>query len=105
MKNRDVILVLVLTSALGCRDKPEVSLARANASFERKQYRAAALDYRNLLKAAPDHPQALPRLGLCYYQLGERARALSTLARAEERGLGGKEVRVKLATLYLQATD
>jgi len=75
---------------------PDPAFDLGNAAYKSGDYQGAAAGYRQCLENAPDHVEALKRLGYCLYRLGQYAQA-----EAEFRRILGLREKDNFASLYL----
>src|SRR3989304_4677604 len=84
-----VLLVIALAFA-ACARAPGAPkarhLARGDAYFQRGQYRAAILEYRNVLRVDLTNARAIQQLRLAHYHAGEWGQALRYLVKARGGG-------------------
>src|SRR5438552_528940 len=100
-----VLLLISLISAAGCTRSPEAKKARhldrGDKYFGRAQYREAIIEYRNVLRFERSNTQAIRRLGLAHYQMGEPGQAFPYLLEAKDLEPENLDVRLALGTIYL----
>ena len=74
VKSWPVLLLVVLAATIGCARSPEAQkarhLERGDKYFARTQYQEALIEYWNVLRVDPAHPQAVRQAGLAHYHLG-----------------------------------
>lgn len=102
-----VVLVGSLVGSGGCSQKARTArhLERAEKFFQDAKYQEAVIEYKNVLKAVPDHDKAIRQIGLALFELGDMRGALTYLQKAETKNPGDSAVAVKLGTLFLGAGD
>lgn len=95
--------VLMVVAGTGCTAKVRaaVHLRRADNYFQSGQYDRAEIEYKLVLRNAPQNAQAWSRLGIIYFEDGRLGEAAQILDRARTLDTNNLEVRVKLATIYL----
>ena len=99
------VLMLVAIAGAGCTAKLKESyhLKRADRYFNSGQYDQAEIEYKNVLRNAPQNAQAWSRLGVIYFDQGRLLEAAQILGRAQQLATNNLEVRLKLGTIYLGA--
>lgn len=99
-----LVLAWVLVLAGGCSQdaRKERALANAERYYAAGQNEKAEIEYLNVLKLSPLHPQSISRLGLIYYRQGKSVPALAHLQKAAELEPESIEVRVKLGLANFQ---
>ena len=90
---------MLVACACSAQARTARHLDRADRVFDRKQYREAVLEYRNVLDQEPNNERAVRRLGIAHYELGEFGQAYSYLSRASEADPTDVEVRSRLGVL------
>src|SRR5262249_13230105 len=79
----------------------EARLARADEELAAGQYAKAETDYREILRAAPNDPQAVRQLGLLYHEQGQVVQALPLLKKSAELEPNHADVQLRLGEIYL----
>jgi Tfp pilus assembly protein PilF len=99
------VLMLVAIAGAGCTAKLKESyhLKRADRYFNSGQYDQAEIEYKNVLRNAPQNAQAWSRLGVIYFDQGRLLEAAQILGRAQQLATNNLEVRLKLGAIYLGA--
>ena len=97
--------MLLAIVGTGCTAKVKESyhLKRADRYFNSGQYDQAEIEYKNVLRNAPQNSQAWSRLGVIYFDQGRLLEAAQILGRAQQLATNNLEVRLKLGTIYLGA--
>jgi len=95
-----VFAVALITVANASCSKPgptkDQMLSSANQAFAAGHYAEAEKQYRELLRVAPDEPQAVRQLGIIFQDQGELPQALPLLKRSAELRPDDVEVQLKL---------
>ena len=99
------VVMLVAIAGAGCTAKLKATYhqKRANQYFNSGQFEQAEIEYKNVLRNAPQDAQAWSRLGVIYYEQGRLGEAGQILIRAQQLNTNNLEVRLKLGTIYLGA--
>src|SRR5262245_61525997 len=82
-----IALFLLAIAISGCAkqgESREARLARANEKLAAGQYAKAEAEYREILRAAPNDPQAVRQLGLLYHDQGQALQAVPLLRKSAE---------------------
>lgn len=98
-----VAAVLVLgISASSCAKRPESGdyLKRGNALFEGGDYIKAEKEYREVLRLAPDNPEAMRQLAIIYQTQGQFLRAFPLLRQVVELKPDDLDLQLALADTY-----
>ena len=97
------LLLMLALAGTGCtaKLKAQYHQKRADHYFDAGQYDPAEIEYKNVLRNAPQNAQAWTRLGLIYFDQGRLGEALQVLSRAEQLAGDNLEVRLKLGSIYL----
>jgi tetratricopeptide (TPR) repeat protein len=74
---------------------------RADRYYDAGKFEQAEIEYKNVLRNAPQNAQAWSRLGVIYFDQGRLGEAAPILGRAEQLATNNLEVRLKLAAIYL----
>jgi tetratricopeptide (TPR) repeat protein len=74
---------------------------RADRYYDAGQFDQAEVEYRNVLRNAPQNALAWSRLGVIYFDQGRLGEAAQILVRAQQLATNNLEVRLKLGTIYL----
>ncbi len=91
------LLLIALTSGCSKAAKAERKLTAAKEYFDKANYAAAEIEYKNLLTLKPGDPAALKGLGLIAVRQGALLDACRMLSAAKEKLPADDEVGVKLA--------
>ncbi len=96
-------VALLALAGAGCTAKMKTSyhLKRAERYFDAGQYAQAEIEYKNVLRHAPENAEAWDRLGLIFFNQGRAPEALPILLRAEQLDASNLDVRLKLGAIYL----
>ena len=99
------MVLLVAVAGAGCTAKMKAAYheKRANQYFNAGQFEQADIEYKNVLRNAPQNAQAWSRLGIIYFDQGRLGEAAQILVRAQQLDTNNLEVRLKLGTIYLGA--
>jgi Flp pilus assembly protein TadD len=99
------VVMLLAIAGTGCTAKVKESyhLKRADKYFNSGQMEQAEIEYKNVLRSAPQNASAWSRLGIIYFDQGRLGEAAQILARAQQLATNNLEVRLKLGTIYLGA--
>ena len=96
-------VVLVLSPA--CRWTKEGRrtrhLAQAEAHFEKKRFKEAVIEYKNVLQLDGRNPRAIRQLGIALYEAGAPGEASGYLQRAGDADPADLDVRERLAEVFL----
>jgi len=97
-------LALIVLGA-GCSSKSKAArrIARADHYYAQKQYREAAIEYRNALRADPENAHAIRQLGMAFYQTADFRQAFPFLRKAVENDPDDTELRLNLGRIYIIA--
>src|SRR5271170_6585118 len=92
-----LLLVLLLAGA-GCTAKMKSAyhLQRADRYYDAGQFDKAEIEYKSVLRNAPENTQALSRLGLIYFWESRHREAALLLARASQLDTNNLQARLKL---------
>jgi tetratricopeptide (TPR) repeat protein len=96
---------LLAFSGVGCTAKMKTSyhLHRARHYYDAGQWANAEIEYKNVLRNAPQNAEAWGRLGFIYFDEGRLPEAASLLYKAEQLDGGNLAVRWKLGAVYAAA--
>jgi tetratricopeptide (TPR) repeat protein len=97
-------LTLVAVVSLGCSEAGPTKdqlLSRATEAFAVEQYDKAELDYREVLRLAPNDPMALSQLGIIYFDQGQIIQAYPLLKQALDLRPDEPALQLKLAQAAL----
>ncbi len=96
-------LLILLLLAPGCSKASRAArhLERAEAYFQAGERDKAEIEYLNVLRLRPLHPQAIERLGTIYYDQGRFPRALALLLKSRELNTNNVEARLKAAHILM----
>lgn len=96
-------IALLALAGAGCTAKLKASyhLKRAEKYYIAGQFGPAEIEYKNVLRVAPENVEAWEHLGLIFFSEGRAPEALPVLSRAEQLDTNNPEVRLKLGTIYL----
>jgi len=99
------LLLVLAVAGTGCTAKLKASYhqKRADQYYAAGQFDQAEIEYKNVLRNAPQDAQAWSRLGLIYFGQGRLREAVQVLARASQLATNNLQVRLKLGTIYLGA--
>ena len=99
------LLLFLAIAGTGCTAKLKAAYhqKRANQYYAAGQFDQAEIEYKNVLKHAPQNARAWARLGLIYFDEGRIGGARPFLDRALQLDTNNFEVRLKLGTIYLNA--
>ena len=99
------LLLFLAIAGTGCTAKLKAAYhqKRADQYYAAGQFDQAEIEYKNVLKHAPQNAQAWARLGLIYFDEGRIGEAAPFLNRALQLDTNNFEVRLKLGTIYLDA--
>lgn len=99
------LLAIGLLSFAACDRSLEAKkarhLARGDKYFSQKQYNEAILEYRNVLRFEESNDQAIQRLGVAYYQVGNLMQSLPFLLKTKEIEPNNRDARIKLGKVFL----
>ena len=97
------LLLMLALAGTGCsaKLKAEYHQKRADHYYDAGQYDPAEIEYKNVLRSAPQNAQAWARLGAIYFDQGRLGDARQVLSRAEQLAGDNLEVRLKLGSTYL----
>ncbi len=96
-------VTLLLMAGTGCTAKMKASyhLKRAERYYDAGKSAQAEIEYKNVLRNAPQNAEAWTRLGLIYIDQGRPLEAASILVRANQLDTNNLDVRLKLGFIYL----
>src|ERR1035437_8355091 len=99
------MVMLVAIAGAGCTAKLKAAYheKRADRYYDAGQFEQAEIEYKNVLRYAPQNALAWSRLGVIYYDQGRLGEAAQILGRAQQLATNNLEVRLKLGTIYLGA--
>ena len=97
-----LLLLITLLLAVGCGKQTRIDrhLTRAGKAFDSGQYDRARIDYLNVLQLEPEHPDAIARLGVIFFDMGSPRQAAPFLLRVASLQPDNLEARSRLALLY-----
>ena len=97
--------MLLAIAGTGCTAKLKASYhqKRADRYYDAGQFEQAEIEYKNVLRNAPQNAQAWSRLGVLYFEQGRIGEAPQILGRAQQLATNNLEVRLKLGAIYLGA--
>ena len=98
-----VVLLSIVGAGCTAKVKESYHLKRADRYFNSGQYDQAEIEYKNVLRNAPQNAQAWSRLGVIYFDQGRLLEAAQILGRAQQLATNNFEVRLKLGAIYLGA--
>jgi len=98
-----VMLLAIVGAGCTAKVKESYHLKRADRYFNSGQYDQAEIEYKNVLRNAPQNAQAWSRLGVIYFDQGRLLEAAQILGRARQLATNNLEVRLKLGAIYLGA--
>lgn len=103
-----LLIVLALT-CLSCARSPKQKaakfLASASVRMEKKEYTAAILDLKNVIRLQPNDAEAFYQLGLAYLSSGNLRSAYSALVHATELNPKHSAAQLKIAELLSSSQD
>jgi tetratricopeptide (TPR) repeat protein len=97
-------IVVVLTIFQGCKTDDEKMISHLNKGdnyFAAEQYKEAELEYKNVLRIAPEHLNAWSRLSETMMKLGSPRDAFQAYLKVEQLDPGNTEALMKLAGFFL----
>jgi Tfp pilus assembly protein PilF len=102
------LLILLLLPAIvgtGCTAKLKASYhqKRADQYYATGEFDQAEIEYKNVLRNAPQNARAWSRLGFIYFDEGRLEEAAQILHRARQLATNDLQVRLKLGIIYLNA--
>jgi len=99
------LLLLLAIAGTGCTAKLKATYHQKHADqyYADGQFDQAEIEYKNVLKNAPQNIQAWNRLGLIYFDEGRLSQAVQFLNRASQLDTNNLQVRLDLGTIYLGA--
>jgi len=99
------VVMLLAIAGTGCTAKLKASYhqKRADRYYDAGQFEQAEIEYKNVLRNAPQNAMAWSRLGIIYFDQGRLGEAAQILGRAQQLATTNLEVRLKLGTIYLGA--
>lgn len=97
------MVFLLAFAGAGCTAKMIAShhLKRAERYFDAGQYELAEIEYKNVLRNAPQNSEAWDRLGIIYFDEGRGSEALPILLHAEQLDPANLDSRLKLGDVFL----
>jgi tetratricopeptide (TPR) repeat protein len=97
------LLLLLAVADTGCtaKLKAQYHQKRADHYYDAGQYDQAEIEYKNVLRSAPQNAQAWARLGLIYFDQGRAGESSQILDRAAQMAPDNLQVRLKLGVIYL----
>ncbi|MGI8602946.1 MAG: tetratricopeptide repeat protein [Verrucomicrobiales bacterium] len=90
------LVFIALLAGCSAEAKKSRFTQRADTYFKAGEYEKAKIEYLNLLKASPQNPVAIERLGLIWFEQGAPQRALPFLRKTGELAPNHIEARTKL---------
>lgn len=103
------LLAIFLFTSFSCARSPQQQaarfLARGKARLENKEYSAAILDLKNVVRLQPNNPEGFYQLGLAYLSFGDFRLAYGSLVRATELNPKHTEAQLKIAEMLSGARD
>lgn len=93
---------LLLVVLAGCGKSPEERLQAGSAFLDKRDYKAAILEFKSLLQEEPGNREARLLLGKTYLANGAYADAEKELAKAREQGGSNDDVLPALARAWLK---
>jgi tetratricopeptide (TPR) repeat protein len=108
MKKYRIVLMLlaaalVAVASVGCsaRAKKMYHLERADRLYNAGQYSQAEIEYLNVLRADPQNPDAMGRLGTIYFNEGRFQKAAPYLYKGCQLDTTNLDLHLKLSQIYL----
>lgn len=100
-------VALLTVAGAGCSAKMKASyhLERAQKYYKEGKFQQAEIEYKNVLRNAPNNPEAWSRLGIMYSDQGRSIEALPLLTKAVQLATNNMEVHLKLASVYMELGD
>src|ERR1035438_2220694 len=97
------LLLLLAIADTGCTAKMKAAYhqQRADRYYDAGQFDQAEIEYKNVLRNAPQNAQAWSRLGVIYFDQGRLGEAGQILGRAQQLATNNLEVRLKLGTIFV----
>jgi tetratricopeptide (TPR) repeat protein len=97
------VVMLLAIAVTGCTTNLKASYhqKRADRYYDAGQFEQAEIEYKNVLRNAPQNAQAWSRLGIIYFDQGRLGEAAPILGRAQQLATNNLEVRLKLGAIYL----
>src|SRR5271166_3811076 len=91
------MVMLLAIAGTGCTAKLKASYhqKRADRYYNSGQFDQAEIEYKNVLRNAPENAQAWSRLGVIYFDQGRLGEANQVLMRARQLDTNNCEVRLK----------
>jgi tetratricopeptide (TPR) repeat protein len=95
-------VVLLALAGSGCTARMRASYfqQRAEQFFKAGNYASAEIEYKNVIRNAPQNAEAWSRLGTIYFYQGRLPEAATILAKAEQLAPNDLDVRTELGTIY-----
>jgi Flp pilus assembly protein TadD len=95
-------VVLLALAGSGCTARMRASYfqQRAEQFFKAGNYASAEIEYKNVIRNAPQNAEAWSRLGTIYYYQGRLPEAATILTKAEQLAPNDLDVRLNLGTIY-----
>ncbi|MBW2023063.1 MAG: tetratricopeptide repeat protein [Deltaproteobacteria bacterium] len=109
MKGWVVALIVTLCFALGatgCASKKEKEakhLQRAHSFLKEKNYKAAVIEFRNVVQLNPKNDKAYYELGETYLKLGKGRKAFQAFSRAVSANPDNLQAQLKVGQIFLLA--
>jgi len=97
------ICFLLFATSCSREQRAESYRERAREYFEAGDYERARLEYLNLVRALPEDPEGVRRLGMILQDQGALLQAMPVLIKAVELEPGNAELKGRLAQAYLAA--
>ncbi len=99
------LLLFLAIAGTGCTAKLKAAYhqKRADQYYAAGQLDQAEIEYKNVVKHAPQNVQAWSRLGMIYFDEGRIREAAPALKRAWQLDTNNFEARLKLGNIYLDA--
>jgi tetratricopeptide (TPR) repeat protein len=98
-----VLLLFLVLAGTGCTAKLKAAYheKRADRYYAAGEFDQAEIEYKNVLRNAPQNAMAWSHLGLIYFEEGRLREAGQLLSRAAQLDTNNLQVRLKLGTIYL----
>src|ERR1039457_2833384 len=97
------VVMLLAFAGTGCTASVKASYhqKRADRYYDAGKFEQAEIEYKNVLRNAPQNAQAWSRLGVIYFDQGRLGEAGQILGRAQQLATNNLEVRLKLGTIFV----